>query len=191
MDFRAEEFNLLIRCSALLCIGFFIVGILSFFHFSLSLPPFFCFFPPSLPLGFPRPARRTSVGRLNKPYFIATVIVFVEYSTAARLRATSRLFSIMCVSGWGGRARLTHKGCFFLNFFSFLFFPAATLSAEREVWRTLDGLKRSAFFFLLTKKLRGDAATTATFCAQSLWGRDPVVPSQCSFSSFLPPLNCK
>lgn len=128
MDFRAEEFNLLIRCPALLCIGFFIVGILSFFLFCLSLPPFFCFFSPSLPLGFPRPARRTSVGRLNKPYFIATVIVFVEYSTAARLRATSRRFSIMCVSGWGGRAgRGAQVGspikAGFFYFFSFLFFP--------------------------------------------------------------------
>lgn len=149
---------MLIRCSALLCIGFFIVGILSFFLFSLSLPPFFFFFFPSLPLGFPRPAGRTSVGRLNKPYFIATVIAFVEYSTAARLQATSRRFSIMCVSGWrGGRAgrgaRLGSpiKAGFCISFL-FSFFPAATLSGVREVWRTLDGLKRSAFFFFFSSK---------------------------------------
>lgn len=41
------------------------------------------------------PNWRTSVPRLNKAYFIATVILFVEYSTLMCLWATSNSFNIM------------------------------------------------------------------------------------------------
>lgn len=41
------------------------------------------------------PNWRTSVPRLNKAYFIATVILFVEYSTLMCLWATSSSFNIM------------------------------------------------------------------------------------------------
>lgn len=144
--FSCGRTNLICLSAALFCIGFFIPGILSFF----PLHPFFSC-PLSL-LGSQR-ARRTSVGCLNKPYFITTVIMFVEYSTPAsyqsplehngrRMGVPARLWS----------ALLTNKG-WFLYFFSFLFFFPPQLWAESvKFGEPSIGCWSAQFFFFSSPK---------------------------------------